>query len=470
MPCAIILIFFIATCLPAKAQEYDKNFLPKSDSPQAKLYLKNIFITGNRQTKSYIILREMQVKKGDSLLASHIPSALESSRNFIYNTTLFVEVKVTPVIINASEFNVLVEVKERWYIFPIPVFQLADRSFNEWVKKYNADFNRVSYGVKFYHLNVSGRKDQFSFMLINGFTRNISFDYKAPYSNPALSEGVTFGAGFAQTRSIPFETDSKNNIIYFKNDDFVKNEWNINASYISRRGLTKKETFSIAFHHIKVDDSIVTQFYNPDFFNSSSSERNYPELEYKLQFTNVDNILYPLKGYASTFIANKRGLQVNNGINRLTLAARYNIYFKYQHNWYSSVRLSGEVKLPLKQPYYNRRSLGYLDYYLRGEEYYVIDGVASALAKFDLKKKLVSFSVPTFLRSNTYNKIPFTIYAKTFADIGYAYIQPEFDTRLNNRFLYSGGFGLDIVTLYDFKLSIECSFNQLGQKGLFLHN
>lgn len=466
----VIFLFFTTACFFTSAQELDKKLLQKSGTAEAKLYVRNVFVTGNRQTKSYIILREMKVKKGDSILTSQIPAALEASRNFIYNTTLFIEVKMIPVVIDSADFNIMVDVKERWYIFPIPIFQLADRSFNEWIKKYDADLNRVSYGVKFYHLNVSGRKDQFNFTIINGFTRNVSFDYRAPYSNPALSEGVAFGAGFAQTRSIPFETDSKNNIIYFKNDDFVKNEWNIHASYISRKGLKKKETFSIAFHHIKVDDSIVTQSYNPGFFNSTSASKNFPEFEYKLQFTDVDNIIYPLKGYAAAFIANKRGLKVKGDINRLSLVARYSQYYTYLHSWYSSVRFSGEVKLPFKQPYFNRHSLGYVDDYLRGDEYYVIDGVASLIAKFDVKKQLLKFSLPTFLKSDTYNKVPFTVYAKAFSDMGYAYIQPEFDTRLNNRFLYTGGFGIDIVTLYDFKLSVECSFNQLGQKGLFLHN
>jgi hypothetical protein len=40
---------------------------------------------------------------------------------------------------------------------------------------------------------------------------------------------------------------------------------------------------------------------------------------------------------------------------------------------------------------------------------------------------------------------------------------------LGNRFLYTSGFGIDILTLYDFNLRVEYSFNQLGEKGLFLH-
>lgn len=468
----ILVMCGISNLVYSQGSYFSDSTTQKTEAPDStvKLQLRKIIITGNKKTKSYIILREMQVKPGDSVIISQMQSALETARSFIYNTTLFVEVNVSPVIINSNDFDIVVEVVERWYIFPIPVFQLADRSYNEWIEKYNANLDRVSYGIRFYHKNASGRNDQFSITLINGFTRNISFNYKAPYSNPALTEGVSVDGGFSQTREIPFLTSNENNILYFKNDDFVKNEWFVSAAYISRKGLKKRETFTLGFRHIKVDDSIISQRFNPTFFNSKKNFQNFPELEYKLQFINVDNILYPLKGYTASFIINKRGLQFMDNINRLTLRAAYNLYFTYPGKLYSSFRFSGEIKLPFDQPYINRRALGYKDDYLRGDEYFVIDGVASALAKFDLKKEVLKFYLPTFLKSKTYNRLPFTVYAKTFVDMGYAYIKPEFDTKLNNRLLYSGGFGIDILTLYDFKLSIEYSLNQLGQKGLFLHN
>jgi hypothetical protein len=68
------------------------------------------------------------------------------------------------------------------------------------------------------------------------------------------------------------------------------------------------------------------------------------------------------------------------------------------------------------------------------------------------------------------NKLPFHIYAKTYADFGYCYAKDENISILNNKFLYSGGFGIDILTLYDIQFKFEYSFNQLGQNGLFIHN
>ena len=92
-----------------------------------------IVIEGNRQTKSYIILRELHLNPGDSISIEKMHEILEKARDQVYNATLFIDVKVTPQIISAYNLNILVTVKERWYIFPIPAFQLSDRSFNEWL-------------------------------------------------------------------------------------------------------------------------------------------------------------------------------------------------------------------------------------------------------------------------------------------------------------------------------------------------
>ncbi len=467
----LLIIFFTNFAFITKAQDSnpDTSFSNSQlASSLTKFHVRNILISGNKKTKRYIILREMQIRQGDSVAIASLNVELDKARDFIYNTTLFVDVKVSPRIINSSELDIMVDVKERWYIFPIPYVKLADRSFNEWIEKYNTSFKRLSYGIMFSHFNISGRRDELSLILINGFKRNISFEYAAPYINPALTKGARFGAGFIQTREIPYKTSYHNNLLYYKNVDFVKNEWYVTGALSSRKALKKKETFIITFRHINVDDSIISH-YNPAYFNSSSSTQNFFELEYKLQFRDVDNILYPLKGYTASLSLKKRGLQLKGGINQFSIKPAFNKYFSYSHQWYSSVRLSGEIKLPFTQPYYNQKALGYEENYLRGDEYFAIDGVAYALSKLDLKKKIIFSNIPTFINSKTYNKIPFTFYAKTFADLGYVYSRKAFDTELNNKFLYSSGFGIDIVTLYDFKISLEYSLNQLTQKGLFLH-
>ena len=53
--------------------------------------------------------------------------------------------------------------------------------------------------------------------------------------------------------------------------------------------------------------------------------------------------------------------------------------------------------------------------------------------------------------------------------MGFSYNKEQFNTKLGNKLLYTTGFGLDVVSLYDTTLRLEYSFNQLGENGLFLH-
>ena len=154
----------------------------------------------------------------------------------------------------------------------------------------------------------------------------------------------------------------------------------------------------------------------------------------------------------------------------LALDGKYASFIDHKKNWYSSIETFAKLKLPFKQPYINQAAVGYGEFYLRGLEYYVVDGVAAALVKYTLRKKLVSFDIPFPFKIKKIPKIPFALYAKTFTDAGYIYNKKEFDTRLGNTLLYTGGFGLDILSIYDSTLKLEYSFNQLGQNGLFLHN
>ena len=431
------------------------------------MQLKNIMVSGNKKTKRFVILREMQLKEGDSILVNNLTQELEKAKVYIYNSTLFSEVEIYPLILNPNELDIIISVKEKWYFLPIPHIELADRSFNEWVKTHHADFNRISYGIRFTHQNFSGRRDELAVVLVNGFKRNISMDYNLPYLNSALTKGLKFGGGISQTKEIPYSSGNNNKLVYYENGGYEKSERNVAAAITFRKGLKLKGTFSIDLRHVDVADTIITTL-NPNYFNSKSKAQNFIDIEYVLKYDNVDNVLYPLKGNNFSLSIKKRGLQWSGGINRFSIEPGFQTFFTHKNNWYSSIRLSAEIKLPFDQPYYNLQALGYRQNYMRGYEYYVVDGVAFGLSKFDLKKKIAFFNLPTPIHTRITDQIPFTIYAKTFADMGYVYNKES--SKLGNRFLYSGGIGIDILTLFDLKISVEYSLNQLGQKGLFLHN
>ncbi|HMK02605.1 MAG TPA: POTRA domain-containing protein [Ferruginibacter sp.] len=442
-----------------------------------KIVINELLVTGTKKTKPYIVYREIQFKTGDSLSIAGLSTQLEQARQQVYNTSLFNEVNLEAVVTDLAAVNITVTVKERWYWYPVPQFQWVDRNFNEWYKTYNARFDRVNYGLKFVHYNLSGRKDQLRVYLINGYSRNISFSYTAPYSNKALTEGFTVGAGFTQKREVAYKTSYRDSLLFYPSDSatkakahFVYKNWYAHASYIIRRGLFKKHIFSVSYNYIKLADSVINKNNNPNYFGQPVSSKGYIDLSYVFQYSNLNNNSYPLKGISGFVGVIKRGLGFSGGINMLNFEAGLNKYYDLGKNWYSSIQFNGKIKLPFEQAYINQRGLGYGESYLRGLEYYVIDAVATGLAKTTLKKKILSFNVPFPFFPKLLTKIPFNFFAKTYADVGYAYNKKPGTTYLNNRLLYSGGFGIDILTLYDINLRFEYSFNQLNENGLFLHN
>jgi outer membrane protein assembly factor BamA len=468
----LLLVFSFARSQNQNKVLITNTAIPLQDST-GKLHVKDIIIKGNKQTKSYIILREIHFKKGDSLLIASLNKELEQARQQVYNTTLFSEVKFELVVLSAYDIMLIVDVRERWYIYPVPQFKPVDRNFNEWIKTYNASLKRVNYGLKFVHYNLSGRRDQLRIYLLNGFSRDFSFSYTAPYSNKALTEGFVVGAGYSQKKEIPYKTDYNNKLLFYTSDSlrskFVGSTFYVNAGYTMRKGFFVKQFFNVSFSTISVTDSILSVKNNPNYLNSVKPSVNIFEVSYAYQYVNVNNVLYTTKGKSWFAAVSKRGLGFTGGINALTIEAGLNKYFDLGKKWYSSIQLNGKLRLPLRQAYINQRGLGYGDSYLRGLEYLVIDGVGTALIKSTLKKKVAEFKIPVPFKLKSLSHIPFTIFVKTYGDLGYVYNKKEFDTYLSNRLLYTGGFGIDILTFYDINLRFEYSFNQLNQKGLFLH-
>ncbi len=436
----------------------------------SKLFISAVLVTGNKKTKTYIILREMKLQSGDSIVAAKLFDLVLESRALVYNTNLFSEVEVTPVLVSATEMIVKVSVLEKFFIIPAPQFKLTDRNLNEWVKTYNANLNRVIYGIKFAHYNLSGRGDRLRIFLLNGYARTVAFTYTSPYSNHRLTEGFSLFGSYSQNKELSYKTAYDNSLLNFKKEGFSKTTFSIGGSYQSRRHFFRKSTYSFSYNYIDVDDSIVNPVYNPGYFNVSGTHVGYPDIQFTHEYSNTNNVNYPLKGKQYSIGILKRGVELKGGINMLQLDGRYSLFIDLHKNWYSSIELFSKLKLPFKQAYINQPALGYKELSLRGLDYYVIDGVATALSKYTLRKKILSFDIPfRFFGIKKIPKIPVAFYGAAFADMGYSYNLKEFDTRLGNKFLYTGGFGMDVLSLYDFTMKLEYGFNQLGENGLFLH-
>ncbi len=474
-----VIVFAISCgCISVKAQFYGQDSIPNlnispaltslNDSirpepvPDRPFKLGKIYIEGNKRTKPYIIARELPFKEGDSISLPELVDGFEIAHQQLMNTRLFNEAVVALKAFRGHTVDVSIQVKERWYIFPLPYLKPIDRNLSQWAQQgYGTD--RLNYGFKFTHYNFTGRNDKLRLWLITGYTKQFQFQYEQPYADKSLKHGYKVGFTYASSKEVNYNT--LQNKQSFTDSIAAFKRWNLNLEYLYRPALRTFHSVRLSYNNLEVDSQVL--ILNPKFFRDGNTRLAYPELSYTISHFHVDYIPYPLTGWMGEASITKRG--ISKETNMWQLGAKYIQSWQIGKKSYYHLQANGIFRYPFDQPFYNSQLFGYGDLYLRGLENYVIDGVAALLVRQTMRRKLLKFSIPTFLQSRSHDEIPITIYAKTYADMGYGMNRVFTDNSLSNRMLYTAGFGLDLVTFYDFILRFEYSFNQLGQKGLFLH-
>jgi len=210
--------------------------------------------------------------------------------------------------------------------------------------------------------------------------------------------------------------------------------------------------------------------YNPDYWGNNDTVRTGLWFAYSYTNDQRDNHQFPLKGYIYSGEA-KGYRSFNSGINYALFTGRAQYFIPLHKRWYVATALTAGISARNVNGYIFDRAIGYEHATMRGYEFYVIDGqhymVFNPTLRYQiLPTKIINLHLFPFMKK--FNKMHLTIYGKAFFDSGYTYnSNPHPSNTLANKYLYSGGFGIDLVTYYDINLSFDYSFNQLGKNGFF---
>lgn len=427
--------------------------------------IRKIIVTGNKKTKKYIIGREIGFKEGSAYSISEILSGIQTSKQNLMNTSLFVDATVNFTNWISDSMDIYADVKERWYFFPLPYLKPIDRNLNVWIKDYDLSLDRVNYGMKFIGQNITGRNDRLNAWLINGYTQRAALRYYNPFSDNSLKHGWGFDFSYSRNRELNFDTKENKQVFFKDPSKFIREQFYAGGLYSYRSGSVVRHYLRLGVQGETVADTVVKL--NANYLGNKAAKVVYPELRYTYQYFDLNYIPYPTKGTSVEFELLRRGLGKGTDLTQLQL--RVGKYFTLPRKFYISSIAEANLKIPFDQPFFNQSFLGYNDSYLRGLEYYVVDGVAGGFIRNTIGKEIYAVRFNTGLRSKTYGSIPFRFYLKAYGDAGYVYNKNNILTNsLNNKLLYSGGIGLDIITIYDVVLRVEYSFNQKGQNGLFI--
>src|SRR5688572_25717983 len=99
------------------------------DSTGRFVLINRVLIIGNRLTRDQIIMRELSLKPGDLIFSLDLPEILDLDKKKLFNTRLFNTVEIRTMELEENKVDLLVDVNERWYTFPSPIFELSDRNF-----------------------------------------------------------------------------------------------------------------------------------------------------------------------------------------------------------------------------------------------------------------------------------------------------------------------------------------------------
>jgi len=425
----------------------------------------DITVTGNKKTKPYIIERELPFKQGDYIRRNELEKKLILARQQVTNTTLFTQVTVYVHSQQNDLVFINVDVKERWYLFPLPYFKLVDRNFNQWWVEQKASLNRTNYGIKFMQNNVSGRNDKLSINLIAGYSRQVQLKYEQPFADQSLKKGFSIGFNFSRQRELNYGSSFSKQAFY-KQDNFVMQNIRAEVAYLYRPAIKTRHTVKLAYVNNEISDTIVKL--NPNYYPQNKTHIVYPELSYTIQYFNADYNAYPTKGFIADASLIRKG--INADVNLTQLQYHANFIFPIAKKTTVDLQSSGILKFPFNQPYYNQQLFGYGDAYLRGLEYYVTDGVAGILGRATVRREIFSTTLKSPPSTKKEITIPLSFYIKAGGDMAYTYSKTPGNSLLSNKYLYTECVGLDIViSSYDIVLKFEYSFNQLGGQGVFFH-
>lgn len=440
--------------------------------PAQNLVIDSIIISGLTRTNKEIVLRDINIRPGDSLIEKKIPEVLIDNRLNLMNTGIYSQVKIgfERSVSKKDAVNILIHVDESWHIYLVPYLELVDRNFNVWIRDFNLDFSRINAGIKMFISNLTGNRDRLDGVAHFGYHDKIEASYWLPYVNKKQNLGIQFSGLWAKSKELAYATTESNVQKRWLSDTTLIFRKKFTAALIYQPRLRTRQRIKIEWRQIEIDKRVLDRL-QPDYLGSPSGKLDYPVISYNITYDNRNIRPHPTKGFMIDFFIEKQG--INNSRDALITKVDFKYFKRLSSNWTATQQIKNQNNWSnTPTDYYHNRALGDEIDYLRGYEYYIIDGQQYTFSKtsfqylfYDKEWSLGNIMPIKSLRTP---QVQF-FFAFNF-DMGYIPTAKNFNkTNFNDKLLKGGGVGLEIVAFYDKMLQIEYSMNEKYEKDIFLH-
>ncbi len=440
-----------------------------------------ILIAGNEHTKRFVIRQEFPFREGDTLTMQ----GLTIAQQLTYNLQLFnlvnvsakrfkpfspVQIVATDTVLmqvyelgqsKADELGrpytlVFVEVYERWFIFPQPIFDLRGTSLTQWFK--NPTIANVNAGIAVFHKNVTGYKDRLTLSFGVGFDPFLRLSYFTPYLWSETQIGLGVSLLWRNLNNLALDTRTG------KVPRFIQRTVSGAISISDRLSTFDFISGSIGYTTLRVDDE--TKRAQPSATVSPDGIDIFPTFSVTYTYSRLDLNQCPTDGLFLSTRLTKVGLPNNqNKINLTRALLDFRMYRK----------ILGELSLG----FYNLSIFFGYDILLRGYTDQILEGDNLQLNTIELRYPIVPLQAIKFdfIPFERFQIFQYALFLTAFLDagnvwynsrsVGFGQRQLHYDFHKNK---YGYGFGFVFVGGYEATARLDFAFNQQGRLQIVIEN
>ncbi len=445
-----------------------------ASAQEAYVVIQELHLYGNNKTKDRVVLRELDMFPADTIYLKELAQRIILNEKRLLSTALFTDVNINVKNwdTEAHTCDLFIEMQENWYIYPSLIFELADRNFNVWWQEQGRSLDRVNYGLRMDHINLTGHRDRLKVKLQFGYTRKYELRYDYPYLNRKW--GFSGSVFFSERKEIGYITQGNKTLFHKEEDERrLLSRFRIGGTVNFRPELFTFNTLRFEYHHNTIDEIVASEL-NPNYFLNGDTNLRFFRLEYDLQHDRRVFIQYPEAGHLFFFNIKKEGLGIYDDYNNLSVFGGFEKYFNYRRNWIFAFRAKAKTNLIRDQiAFANNTGLGYGSDVISGYELYVLDGTDYFLYQSSIKYRLIDSikDLGDNMPLNQFRRMSIKVFLRFNLDGGYVN-EPAYrlTNDLNNQWIIGYGPAIDIILWNTFIIKAEYGFNELGESGFILQS
>lgn len=446
-----ILLFFLITLTVFSQNDSLKKAYEENSAKIDSLNLRvnNIIVTGNRITKEDIILREMTLKKGSRFRLKKYTADIMK----IYNLALFTKVDIYPIPQPGRDITLNVDVKERWYILPLPNAGIENGQWRQFWLSLNLRWD-----------NFRGRNERLNIAGKFFYNPSFNFSYYIPWIGKELHLFTGISGGWQSNWNRSLSAVGKTGeygALTYGDVNFQ------NIQYTARLTVGKYfgKFFSV-FTNYGYNFLRVTQ-YAPGRTVSDDGVDRYLTFGLGVTYDTRDINEYATKGiYFKTDYQRSGFIDSEVNFGRYSLENESYIPVNITKSYYFTVasRVYTSIGMGPVIPLYDNQFLGYGDNYVRGWNRYTFEGdnVMTIYNEIRIpvikpryvrgKDLIVAKSLPIVKDLDLRHGLYFTL----IYDIGTVWYEDQ--NIFKKRFISGAGLGINIIAPFGYVLRADWVF------------